>query len=637
MPQGRRTVQVRLPDGSLSNPYPADMPPAEILAAVEREIAAKEPKSTGDPRLDAQGERMAQLYPNLRAQQEGYGKDNTETVTGALRLAGAGLPLLVPGAGLPAVTMRTAAGVLPMVAARGIETDGDPEAMLRTAGAELALSGAGEGIGKLLSIPAVQKAAIKTAGFFTGPFSYGRNINQYDDWAESLARLNNEHGVMPAGRQSTLEKLKNVTKRQIDERLAKVDELYADPIPSTAPRPDAPEPRVGVGRSDVTPAGPSSHAGRARLAAGEAPEVLRSQLPGGMTDTEFAERLAALKSAEDPLRAIDEAVVDPLGARETLPQRYGSVTPYEAPPVRTTPPGPPDVDMSDPIAGLLPGTVTPPKPRLNVVQAVMDAVAEHAGSVPKQALRGVDSELAAIRSGSDIIADLLTRNQPVPVSSKLNMKNNLKEVVQQALENRNTYGGDIMMDTTQFQKNFGYDPFSIKPSQLHEINKGLGQDVRKLLEEAASGGQLPREGEAALQNKIHQKLRDVLTQADTLPVEEGQKAFGTLQTQYHDLMNADKFRGAVRRDPAMFPMRAGFGSAMTSGVGRATTGMGIGTALGGPGGAAAGGLLALLGLEPSVLYTLLYGLPKAGAKYGPSVIRAGGNTLRPVPSHETEE
>jgi hypothetical protein len=482
---------------------------------------------------------MMQLYPELRAAREQMGKDPRDAVSGSLRMAGALLPMAIPGTGVPAMAARTAAGVLPTVAARGVETRGDLEAMLKTGGAQLALSGLGEGVGKALSSPAVQKAAIKTAGFFTGPFSFARNRGQYDDWAESLMRLNNEHGVQPAGFASTIANLKKETQEQLAARLAQMDAKNA----------------AGAGSALATQA-------RGNPAA-------------------------------------------------------GTVAPANT---------------------VYPNTSTPsPRPRLNVSQAALDAARDYTKRVGKGSIEGASSEQAAAREASEIVADLLTRNQQAPATARVAQKENLAPFIQRAIEDSALTGNSLDMNTELFTRRFGYDPFNIPPSELHELNKGLGQDIERLLEAASESKRLPREGSLALRNEIHQALRNLLRNADDLPVEEGGKNFSALQQQYSDLMNADKFRGAVRRDPAMFPMRAGFGGAVTSGLGRAAQGVGVGTMVGGPAGGALGGLAAVVGLEPSVLYNLLYNMPRLGAKYGPSVGRGLGAVLRPVPSHDTEE
>ncbi len=619
MPQERRTIQVQLPDGKMSRPFPADMPPAQILAMIEQEAANRE---TGDPNMDRVNRSMPRS-PMSQLQEEQYGQDQPDVIPNALKMLGVAAPFAVPGVGPGATALRLLAGAAPMVAARAVE-GGNPEELLRTAGAELALGGIGEGAGALLRIPAVQKAAIKTSGFFTGPFSYARNKGQYDRWAESLSRLDNNHGVMPAGRASTIQRLTDDTQSELERVLSEMDMRFAPAhTPAQAPPGVAPRPAQAGPRA----AQPSSRGAEPRLSAGAAPEVLERSPGLGMSQAEFDERLANLHTSENPLDDIQSAMKTDALARPTLPQRFGAIEPQ--PSIRVDIPEP-DILMPErgPAPPQLTGNVMPappgvaPRPRLNVAQTALDAATKYVKKVPKGSLEGATSEASAAKQGAEIVSDLLTRGQHAPASAKLQMKGNLAPMIQQAIENQVAYGGKLNMDPAVFKQVHGYDPFNIKPSELHELNKGLRQQINDILSTASEHKQMPREGKEVLMNDIHRAFRDLLNDAGKVNPADKTSDYERLQTQAHDLINANKFRGAVRRDPAMFPMRAGFGGAVTGGTSRLAGGLGAGAMLGGPQGAALGGLAAVLGLEPSVLYSLLYKLPKGAAKAGPSLIRA---------------
>lgn len=225
MAQSPRTITVTLPDGTQSRPYPADMPPAQILALVETEMAQRENRpdpTTGMGRVEAGLSNTTQVRDMQRASDRGVAGHAMEDVSGALRL-GSSLAGFIPGVGTPAALTkagqvlnagpkimktlnhivsnapRWAGEILPNVAASGIE-GGD---MSNEAAGQTALTAAGDA---LSNIPL--KPIVKLAGSVAGPMTAAikRGPGVYDKQADSIVRAYERTGLNPGGLSSNLEK-----------------------------------------------------------------------------------------------------------------------------------------------------------------------------------------------------------------------------------------------------------------------------------------------------------------------------------------------------------------------------------------------------------------------------------------------
>lgn len=236
MAQERRTIQVKLADGTLSPKFPADMPPDQIRAEVAR-LNGGEPEAESGFRsavrlaLDQNplmqvgkvvgGRNPVDYFPT-----DGSGPDVQGAGADVLRGVGTAASL-TPGLGLVPTLMRVLGGSLPMVGAAALDDTGEEGSW--GAGSESILQGGVSALGEGLSrIPI--KPAIRAAGLFTGPMSSARKAGPgvYRDQVDSIAREFDRTGLPPGANLEKLKVTQKLANSDIDARLRELD-AYTDP------------------------------------------------------------------------------------------------------------------------------------------------------------------------------------------------------------------------------------------------------------------------------------------------------------------------------------------------------------------------------------------------------------------------
>lgn len=262
---------------------------------------------------------------------------------------------------------------------------------------------------------------------------------------------------------------------------------------------------------------------------------------------------------------------------------------------------------------------------VNVPEALYEGAAKHiTEQVRPRADMPLEAERAAIAEAVQRIGQNIASVQPGGLRNQEAFFANppeIQRILTSRLEQRPIPPG-VSNAVTQLGRIAGRNPFDRNVDEAWDTAKGLGETVRRRRAAQSAGRFVEGQGSDALAAAQHKELQARIKAAD--PTGEIARAM----QQYNDVMNAWGFQKAVRRDPAILPMRGATGHTIGAALGGLT-----GAVFGGPGGAAlgaAGGTLAPLALAPENIYRLLVSAPRtAGKLIGPAGRIAGVHLREP--------
>lgn len=231
--------------------------------------------------------------------------------------------------------------------------------------------------------------------------------------------------------------------------------------------------------------------------------------------------------------------------------------------------------------------------------------------VNKRATRPLTEGLSAADDAASTVAEQIGAYFPGSMDEKaaaLN-KSGIRDLIRQRLTQETIQPGlgsnvtDIANSITK-----PYTPFASHPAVAWDISKGMSEGIAKRKAALAAGVGAKGVGDDALLAAQDKALRAAIKALDGGDIEAAMRHFS-------DMKHAEAFAGAVRRDPAVVPMRS-------------ATGATIGGLVGGPTGAAVGMGAAIPLLSPEAIYRMLVDVPKKGGQVIPAALR-GSAILAP--------